>query len=111
MPEKTIPFDRDAVIKRVQKRYQILCDIGLGVELITTFGQLAGGDLVGQCFVAVKTMWGMIQRVGLVETSAWRLVERCIDLSIAVKSSVREIQEDGHSIGNDMQVSLARLTG
>jgi hypothetical protein len=98
-------------MKRVQKRYEILCNIGLGVNIVTTIGQAAGGDLIGQCFVAVQNMWAMIQKVGLVETSAWRLVERCIDLLIAVDTSVKEIEKDGHTIGADMRTSVARLTG
>ena len=106
-----VPFDREAVMKRVQKRYEVLCNIGLGVNIVTSIGQAAGGDLIGQCFVAVQNMWAMIQKVGLVETSAWRLVERCIDLLIAVDTSVKEIEKDGHTIGADMRTSVARLTG
>jgi hypothetical protein len=110
-PSHDLDFDRQATLQRVQKRYEILCHIGLAVNLTTTIGQAAGGDLVGQCFVAVQSMWGMIQRVGLVETSAWRLVERCIELLIAVDGCVKGINEDGHSIGVEMQASLINLTG
>ena len=106
-----VPFDREAVMKRVQKRYEVLCNIGLGVNIVTSIGQAAGGDLIGQCFVAVQNMWAMIQKIGLVETSAWRLVERCIDLLIAVDTSVKEIEKDGHTIGADMRTSVTRLTG
>jgi hypothetical protein len=101
-PSHDLDFDRQATLQRVQK---------LAVNLTTTIGQAAGGDLVGQCFVAVQSMWGMIQRVGLVETSAWRLVERCIELLIAVDGCVKGINEDGHSIGVEMQASLINLTG
>jgi hypothetical protein len=110
-PSHDLDFDRQATLQRVQKRYEILCHIGLAVNLTTTIGQAAGGDLVGQCFVAVQAMWGMIQRVGLVETSAWRLVERCIELLIAVDRCVKGINEDGHSIGVEMQASMINLTG
>ena len=110
-PSHDLDFDRAATIRRVQKRYDVLCHIGLAVNLTTTIGQAAGGDLIGNRFVAVQSMWGMIQRVGLVETSAWRLVERCIDLLIAVDGCVKGIARDGHSIGVDMQNSLSNLTG
>lgn len=110
-PGQDVAFDRATTIQRVQKRYDILCHIGLAVNIGTAIGQAAGGDLIGNCFVAVQSMWGMIQRVGLVETSAWRLVERCIDLLIAVDGCVKGITEDGHSIGVEMQASLTNLTG